>query len=173
MNPIDRIADHKMSDSITIGSIVVEGAPPWGFIGVSKIWAKITKVIAFRTQVVIDHVHDDRKTGCMTGIDQPLEAIGATIVVLGSKEEGSIVSPVSGPRALRHRQEFNGRDANLVAQIGQTADDGIKGPVLCKGAGMELVDDVLVKGQTTPSCIRPGKCQRIDNFRGAVNAVRL
>ena len=58
-NPIQSIADHKMADGVTVGTIVVDGIAPRRPIAVSEIGTKVFQIVALGSQMVVDHVEND------------------------------------------------------------------------------------------------------------------
>lgn len=54
--------------------------------------------------MVVDHIHDDRQTLTVAGIDQPLETLDSTVGILRRVGVNAIVAPVAVAGALRDRQ---------------------------------------------------------------------
>src|SRR3981189_1109524 len=59
LKPVQRILDEEVADFITVGAIKVQRRSPGRAITVRKIGAVLAKAIAFRPEVVVNHVQGD------------------------------------------------------------------------------------------------------------------
>ena len=59
-DPVQGVLDEEPAHLITQRTIEVQGRTPWGFVAVRKIRTEIPEVVALRTQMVVDHVEDNR-----------------------------------------------------------------------------------------------------------------
>src|SRR5688572_20509470 len=58
-------------------------------------------------------------------------------------------------------------------QLGQTGNDGIEGPVWCKGAHVQFVEHQILTRDPGPACIRPCEFVRAEDGRRLIDSVRL
>ncbi len=107
----------------------------------------------------------------MAGIDQALQALRAAVGVLGSEGADPVVPPVPAPGKLGHGHELD-RGNSQLAEPFEVGDDGVEGPFGGVDAHMELVEDVLFKGEPRPAPVLPGK-GRVHHLGGPVDPLGL
>ncbi len=73
---------------------------------IREIGSKVTEVIPFRTQVVVNHIEHDRESVLMASFDQPPQALGATVTVLDGKWINPIVTPIAIAWKLGHGHQL-------------------------------------------------------------------
>src|SRR5216684_3211508 len=69
-DPVQCILDEEAADFVAFRAVKVESRTPWCAIPVSKIGAELPKIIAFRAQMVIDHIKYDGDALLVTGLDE-------------------------------------------------------------------------------------------------------
>ena len=70
--PLDGILDEEAHDFVALRPVEVEAQAPGSPVAIAEIWAKITEIVSFRPQVVVDHVEHDGDLALVTGVDEPL-----------------------------------------------------------------------------------------------------
>src|SRR5579862_2090680 len=84
----------------------------------------------------------------------------------------AIVAPVSVAWKLSDGHQLNGSDSE-VPEIVQLRLDAREGSLRRERTGVQLVEDVIFEWEAFPFLIGPRECIRIDDLRGAMNAMRL
>src|SRR6185437_4052763 len=102
--------------------VEVDGFAPRSVVGVSETGSKFGEVVAYRTEVVVDHVHDDCETVLMAGVHKLLQAGWTTVRRLRRIETGAVVSPVPVSGKLGDRHDFNRGNAK-IAKVGEVRYD--------------------------------------------------
>ena len=82
------------------GPVKVNGFSRGCLIPAGKIWPEVRQVIAFRPQVVINHVKDDGHAVFMARIDKPLKAIRPAIRMLHGIKINPVVAPSFSRRGI-------------------------------------------------------------------------
>jgi hypothetical protein len=80
--------------------VEVDRITPGRAVPVGEVGAVTREVIAGRTEVVVDDVHDQAETARVTGGDESLETVGATVRVMGGVDVDAVVSPTALPGEL-------------------------------------------------------------------------
>ncbi len=122
--------------------------------------------------MVVHHVEKDRQAGGVAGVHQLLQSMRPAVTVLGRIQLHAIVAPIAIAGELRHRHDLHGRDAQL-AQLVQTADDGLERPLRGERADVQLVENQVFAAHAFPTRIGPDEALRADDRRGGVNAIGL
>src|ERR1700722_3996063 len=107
--PIQGVLDEESPDFVAAFAVKIDSLTPGSSIAISKVRPVSTKVIAFRPQMVVNHVEGDGQTLLVSGIYQSLEGLWATVGVLRSKHIYAVVSPISGAGKLCDGHQFNRR----------------------------------------------------------------
>ena len=143
--PKEGVVDEEAPHLIAVRAVEVEGRPPGGVVALGEIRAVVGQVVAFRAQVVVNHVQDHGQAPLMAGVYQPFEAVRAAVTVLHRERINPVVAPVAPSRKLGHGHEFQGRDAE-VFQFVQVGDDRVKGPFRGKSPHVQFINDVISQG---------------------------
>ncbi len=138
--PVKCIVDYPAAHSVAIGSIKVDGLAPWSLIGVSETGSVLRKIVPFRTEVVVHHIHDDGEAAGVAGVDKLFQSFRTAVCRLRRVQAGTVVSPITTSRKFRNRHDFDGGDAD-VAEIGQPGNYAFECAFGCEGAGVKFVDD--------------------------------
>src|SRR5947209_1688202 len=62
VKPIECILPEKSPYLVAPRSVVIDGLSPWRAISIREIWAVSSKIIPFRTKMVVDNVQSHRQT---------------------------------------------------------------------------------------------------------------
>ena len=122
--------------------------------------------------MVVDDVEDDREAQRMRAVDEALERVVIAVHVIGREQLHAVVAPVPAARALRHRHDFEHRDAEL-AQVRELFDRGVERAGRRERADVHLVDHLAVQPRAAPLRVAPFEGAGIDDQRRAVHALRL
>jgi len=112
------------------------------------------QIIAFRPQMIVDHIQDHGQPPGMAGIHQTFQAINSAVAVLGGKDESTVIPPVAFSGKLGHRHQFHSGYAQLT-QVVKAADGVIKGTGRGKGSDMQLIDDQFMLCTPLPGAVLP------------------
>ena len=128
--------------------------------------------IAFRPEVVVDHVQHHRDPARMTGVDQAFERGGSAVALGDGERQYAVIAPVPATGALGHRHQFNRVDAK-VDQVIQMRDHAVEVAGFRKAADVQLVEHRAVPIGCTPVRILPVVLLWIDDLAEAQRLVRL
>jgi hypothetical protein len=172
-NPVKGISDDEFSDLITPWTVEIDRRSPGSFVAIRTIRPVIAAIISFRAKVVIDHIENHSQSLLVTFVDQPFQSPWPPIAVLRGVETGSIIPPISLPRELRDRHQFDTGHPEIVLQIIEMGENRFKGPFLSERSGVDFIKDRLLQRYSFPSLIFPLKFVWIDNLRRAVYSFGL
>jgi hypothetical protein len=147
LEPVKHVVNEELADRRAVeGDGAAPGRLPLGMEEVRRVEMKIVSV---RPEVIIDHVEQDHQLAFVAGVDQPLQPFRPAIDAVRRVEQHPVIAPAAIAPELRHRQELDGRDADIHQAI-EIADDAVEGPVEREGAGVQLVEDCLFPGAPLP-----------------------
>ncbi len=130
-------------------------ASPHGVLYLSaKYGAKLPKIVAFGSEMVIDYVENRSETFVVTLIDQPLQPCGTPVAVLRRKWVNPVITPIPVSGKLSNRHELDGSYPEFF-QVVQMLDDRLEGPLFRERADMDLIAWVSMKGRAVsepPPC---------------------
>ena len=113
--PKEGVVDEEAPHLIAVRAVEVEGRPPGGVVALGEIRAVSRQVVAFRAQVVVNHVQDHGQAPLMAGVDQPFETFGPPVTVLHRERINPVVAPVAPSRKLGHRHQLQGCEAQRLS----------------------------------------------------------
>ncbi len=113
IDPLQRVGDKIAAHFIAFVAVEIERRSPRSLVAVGEIGAEIAEVISLGTQMVVDHVQHYGQAARVTGIDQSLEPGCSAIRMLRGERINAVIAPIALSRKLRHRHDFDGRDAQL------------------------------------------------------------
>ena len=167
--PVAGIGQIEGADALAVAAVVVDGGAPRriGLFGVGGIGPA---VVAFRAEVVVDHVqnHGDAQiVGCLNeGLQIGIAAIGS----VQGEQVGAVIAPVALAGEGGQRQQLDHRNAEGL-QVRQLGPGGGQGPLRGEGADMQFIDDGIFDGDAAPAVRLDAGW--IGHRRGAMHAVRL
>src|ERR1700687_4407495 len=89
--PVKCIVDKEPPNAVAVGAVEIDRRTPRRSITVSKTGCVLTKIVSFRTQVVVDDVEYNGQALAMAGVDQLLESRGAAIGRMRRIEMNAVV----------------------------------------------------------------------------------
>ena len=107
----------------------------------------------------------------MTRIHKLLQPGRASIRILNSERECSVVTPVSRAGKLRNRHELDSANSRF-GQFIKVWNDSFERSLSRERADMQFIDDVVFDGESEPVQILPIELP-IDDLRRAVHSVGL
>jgi hypothetical protein len=170
--PVESILDEKSNDFVTFRAVEVYALSPRGSVVIREIGSKLAEVVTFRTQVVIDYIEHHRQFKLMAGLDQPTQALGATISILYGKRISPVVTPIAIAWELGYRHQLKRRHSQLF-YFTQIRDDRIEGSLAAVSPDMDFINDVVVKCEPQPAYILPLIFSWINDLGSSVNAFGL
>ncbi len=141
LNPVKRVIDKVAAHRIAIRPVKVQRRAPWRLVAVGKVRAEFGEIISLRPEMVVDHIENHRQAKLMTSVDQAFETPRSAVGILHGEGQHAVVAPVAATGELRHRHQFDGRDAE-VFELGEMRHDGVERASAGEGANVELVDNV-------------------------------
>ena len=172
LEPIQCVFDEESPHLVASYAVKVDGLTPGSLIAVRKVGSVSTKVVAFRPEMVVNHVERNRETVVVGRVYQALERLWSAVGVLGSEEIDAIIAPIAGPGKLRDRHQFNRRNSQ-GGELGKMGDDGIEGSFRGISSDVEFVKDGAIQRRAFPALIGPGEGIQVDDLRGTVHSSRL
>ena len=137
--PIEGIVDDEAPDAVALRPVKVDRLSPGRVMGIGEAGGKLGKIIAFGTEMVVDHVQHDREVETMTGVHKLLQPGRTAVGRLWSVKAGTVVSPISIPGHLCYRHDFNRGDAE-VTKIRKAGNHTFKTPLRCECSGVKFVN---------------------------------
>src|SRR5262245_26727222 len=172
LDPHADIVQYKGPHCIAAPVVVIDRPPPRRLVTVCEVRPKFLEIIALWTQVVIDDVKKESQLGCMTGVDEALQAMRTPIAIVWRVGMDTIVAPVARARKLGHRHKLQSRYPQL-AQRGEPGNDRLKGAHGCEGSDMELVQHQVCPLYARPGVVRPHKVGWPEHGGGPMHTVWL
>ena len=123
---------------------------PW----IEIVAAISAEIIAVRTEVVVDHVENDRETALMCRIDQRTQVVRSAIDASRRVKQHAVVTPVACPRKIGDRHDLDCCNAE-VDQVIELADRRVEGSLRREGANVQLVNDQFGNSWRRPGAIAP------------------
>src|SRR5581483_2900135 len=125
--PVQRVLAKKSSHVVAARTVEIYGLTPWCSITVGEIWCECTKVVAFRPEMVVNHVQHGGQPMAMDCVHQSLQRRGAAVGTLRRILVHAVVSPVSSSGELGHRHDLHRRYPEFHKAL-KVRNDGFKGP---------------------------------------------
>ncbi len=122
--------------------------------------------------MVVDDVEDHRQPARVGRSHQPAQAIGAAVGARRREQADAVVAPAAIAGEVGDRHQLDRRHAQ-GAQVVQPLDQRVERPRVRRRADMQLVDDQVLQRDAAPARVRPREHRRVDDLRGAVDAVGL
>ena len=171
-DPVESVLGEIANNFVASGAVEVYSLPPRGSILIRVVRSKVSEVISFRAQVVVDDIEHDRQSVPVARIDKPLQAFRAAIAILHSKGMNPVVAPIAVAWELSHGHQLNRRHAQFL-QFNQVWNDRIKRSFAAVRADVDFIDDVVFQREPTPVRIPPSKSPIVDDFGSPVNTFWL
>src|SRR5712692_3444604 len=143
-DPVQGIIDEIAAYLGAAFTIEVHSLTPRSLVAISEIGTVLCKVVSLRPQMVVDHIQHHGQSFFVTGIDQRLQALRATVRQVRSVEVSPVIAPISLPRKLGYRHEFHSGNAKVIFQIVEIRDDGSKRSAWRKGPRMEFIENQIL-----------------------------
>src|SRR5436305_723667 len=122
--------------------------------------------------MVVDDIEQYGEAAAVGGVDEAAQVVGPAVAAGRSVEADPVVTPAATTGEVGQRHQPDGVDAE-VGQLSQLCLDAGERPLGAEGADMQLVEDEVLARDVAPAGVGPGEGVRIDNLRGAVDAVGL
>ena len=153
-DPVEGVFDEETAHLVTVGPVEVQRSPPGGAVEIGKVGAELGKVIAFRSEVVVDGVQNHGQPFPVAGVDKPLQPGRTAVGTLYGKGVDPVIAPVALSRELGYGHQFHSGDAQRRQPV-QVIGHPVERAFRCEGAHVEFVEDVTAQGWGTPLVIRP------------------
>jgi hypothetical protein len=116
-DPEESILDEVPPHMITERAIEVDGLAPRRTIPIRKIGSEIAEVVAFRAEVVVDHIQYHSKAARMTRVDETPECCVAPVTAVGGERVHPVVAPVSLAREFSDWHQFDCSNPELLESV--------------------------------------------------------
>ena len=101
LDPVERILDDQLADNITVWAVKIQRIAPGSFVPVTTDFREIPwKVIALRSEVVVDHIEEDHEAQRMGMVDECLQLIRCSIRRVRRVEKNTVVAPITIAREV-------------------------------------------------------------------------
>jgi len=122
--------------------------------GIEKLRRVRVQVIAFRAEMVIDHVEQHHEAAPMGRVHESLQIVRRPVTSIGGERQYAVVAPVALSRKRSHRHQLDGGDTKRDQMIEMTGDRGERA-FRRERPDMELVDDRFLPGAPAPVGVPP------------------
>ncbi len=173
LEPVEGVVHHEPASDL--GGRAVEGEPgaPRRVAAARDQGRRVgAEIVAFRAEVVVDHVEHHRDAVRVRGIDQRLEVLGAPVGGVRREEQHPVVAPAAGSGERGHRHQLDRRHAQ-VGEVRQPLGRGVERPRRGERAHVQLVEHERLGGHAAPAAVPPLVGLRIDDLALAVHAAGL
>src|SRR5436190_23199572 len=172
-HPVAGVVDDESAHVIAVRVVVIERRPPRRLVLLGEVRAVAGEIIPLGPNVVVHDVENDGEPLGVRRVDEMLQPVWSTIVVLHRIEIDAVVSPVTRSGKLRDGHDLDRGHAKLASQTAQVGDDGRERAFIGEGADVQLVDDEVAHRDPAPVGVVPAKRIRVDDARRSVHAVWL
>ena len=173
LDPVDGVLDEEFPHGLRVRTVEVDGAAPWRVVPVGKELRRVVQdVVRSRAEMVVDDIEHDRDATLVALVDQTLEVVGPTVVMMRRVRQHPVIPPVAGARECSHRHQLDHRHAERRKMV-QMTDRPEKGSLLGKRADMQFVQHGLRPGPSRPVCVGPAVCLGGAQFGPTVSALGL
>ena len=87
----------------------IDGLTPRRVVSIGEVVAELAQIVAFRAEMVVNHVHHDGQSPRVSRIDEPLQLLRTSIGVLHGKGMHAVVAPVASARETAPRASVRSR----------------------------------------------------------------
>src|SRR5215203_4593406 len=155
------------------GFFEVQAVSPWRLVIRIEITLMIdTKIIAVRSQMVVNHIQNDTETARVRRVHQRTQIVWLSIGASRRIQSDAVVTPVPFSGKVGHRHDFDGVRAqtyHVIELRNGTAERACRS----KRADVQFVDDQLGVGRRRKVDVAPGKRAGINYHRGTVHTLWL
>jgi hypothetical protein len=95
LKPVQCVLDEESPHFVAACVVKVDRLPPGSSIAIREIRPVRIKVVAFRTQMVVNDIQRDRQAKVVGRIYEALERFWAAVTVLGSVKIRAVIAPIS------------------------------------------------------------------------------
>src|SRR5579863_4040326 len=170
--PIECVLDKVPPHMVAVLTIKVNRLPPRGTVTIGKVRSECTKVVAFRPEMVVDHVQRNGETLSVSGIHQTMKRGRTSVGILRGIGVYAIVSPIAIAGKLSNGHQFDGGDTK-IDEVREARNQRVEGPFRREGADVKLIKDAALEGDAFPFTICPLERVWGHNLRWAVNTAGL
>ena len=167
-NPVQRVLHYVAAHMFAARGVVVHRLSPRRFVVRREVRTEVAQVIAFRAEMVVNHIENHRQPAAMRGIDESFECLGATVAGLHGVGRHAVISPIAHARESRHRHHLDHRNPQLL-QVFEPGNGAVERAFRRKSPNMQFVNDVIAERKPAPSFVAPVECRRINDLGRAVH----
>ena len=172
LEPVQCVFDEESPHIVAFFAVKVDGLTPGSAIAIGKVWAVSTKVVAFRAEMVVNHVERDGEAMLVGRVYQPLQGLWAAVGVLRREEIDAVVAPIARTGKLGDRHQFNRRNPQ-GGEFRKMRDYGVERSFRCVGSDMEFIEDAALQSRSFPVVIGPAESVQVDDLRRTMHSLRL
>ena len=169
--PHQRVADKKRAYLVRAGLVQVHRGTPGRHVRLGEVRPEVAQPVA-DADVVVHHVEQDGQAALVTGVDEPLQPVGAAVGLVHRPQVDPVVAPAVPAGERRHRHQLH-RVHTEVAQVVKPPDGRVEGALGGKGADVQFVDHRAVQRAAAPPLVRPAEGGVIVGAAQALDAERL
>ena len=137
--PEQRVLQDKLTGFMAAFAVEVQRRSPCRLVlARENLWEVLRQVVSFGTEVVVHHIEHDHQSALMRGFNKALQIFGSPIGRVRGIQQDRVVAPVTRPRKVGDRHQFNGGYAKRSKMIKPFRRGG-EGPFRREGADMQLI----------------------------------
>ena len=158
---------RRSPDLVAVPVVEIDRIAPRRAIAICKVGAKVAKIIALRTQMIVNNIQNNAETKSVRRIDESLHPVGAAVRMMRRVEIDAVVSPSARLLRIRHRHQFDmgePRSCNTQALGG-----GVKRTRGCERSDVQFVDEPDDNGACAPARVTPLERRMIDRARQSMS----
>src|SRR5579871_1830264 len=172
LEPIHGVLAKKSSHFVAALTIEIDRLTPRSSVTIRKVRTVCIKVVALRTEMVVDHIERYSEALSMRGIDETLQRCRPTVAALRREWIGAVISPIARPGELGHRHDLHRGDTK-VHKFRKMRDQGIEGTFRRVYTYMQFVEDAGFQRTAFPSLIGPLEGGGVEELRWPMHTFRL
>ncbi|MNT14140.1 hypothetical protein D3C72_1491330 [compost metagenome] len=150
LQPHQRVFDEEVAHRLTTKT---DGRAPGRLpVGAEELAGIVTEVVALRTEVVVDHVHQHHQAQLVGAVHQAAQLVRRAIGRFRGERQHAVVAPVALAGEFAQGHQLHGRDT----QLAQGRQVGLDFGETTEQADVQLVDHRLMPGPAAPAGRAPG-----------------
>src|SRR5579859_431738 len=158
--PHQRVVAEEAPHLIAAFFFEVDCPTPGRVVILRDVRAKLPSVVSIGAKVVVDHVKQDRKAVRVACIDELLQAVRTSVLLLRSINSNTVIAPSPSAWERIHRHQLNMCDTQL-SQIRKPLDNSRESALRSERANMQFIDHRMRKRYGHPLLVAPLKARMV------------
>ncbi|MNQ52378.1 hypothetical protein D3C85_663910 [compost metagenome] len=167
LQPHQRVFDEEVAHRLTTK---IDGRAPGRLpVGAEELAGIVTEVVALRTEVVVDHVHQHHQAQLVGAVHQAAQLVRRAIGRFRGERQHAVVAPVALAGEFPQGHQLHGGHA----QLAQGRQAGFDLGEAAEQADVQFVDHRFMPGAAVPAGRAPGVTGRVRDDAEAVDIADL